>query len=61
VIANSTSDEKIYEDVAVTAAGNAFSGVEQDGQADVSEHWLAADDMGDWSLVGNVDLGGAWG
>ena len=57
---NLTSNKKIYGDVAVTATGNAF-GVIQDGQADGIENWLVADDMVDWSLIGNVDLGGAWG
>lgn len=61
VMANSTSDKKVYGGVAVTAIGNAFSVVKQDGQADAIENWLVADDMVDWSLVGNVDLGGVWG
>ena len=51
----------MYGDVAVTATGNAFGIVIQDGQADGIEHWLVADDMVDWSLIGNVALGGAWG
>lgn len=60
-MANSTSDEKVYGAVAVTAIGNAFGVVKQIGQADTIENWLVADDMVDWSLVGNVDLGGVWG
>lgn len=61
VMANSTSDKKVYGAVAVTAIGNAFGVVKQIGQADTIETWLVADDMVDWSLVGNVDLGGVWG
>ena len=58
---NLTSNNKIYGDVAVTATGNAFGVVIQDGQAEKIENWQLADDTVDWSLVGNVDLGGAWG
>ena len=61
VMVNLTSNKKIYGDVAVTATGNAFGVVIQDGQADGIENWLVADDMVDWSLIGNVDLDGAWG
>jgi len=57
---NSTSNKKIYGSVAATAIGTAFSVVEQDGQVDTVESWQVADDMVDWSLTGNVDLGGAW-
>ena len=58
---NSTSNKKSYGSVAVTAIGNAFSVVQQDGQADAIENWLVADDMVDWSPIGNVVLGGSWG
>ncbi len=51
----------MYGDVAVTATGNAFGVVIQDGQVDGIENWLVADDMVDWSLIGHVDIGGAWG
>lgn len=61
VMANSTSNNKVFEGVAVTSIGNAFGAVKQDGQADAIEHWLVGDDMVDWSLIGNIDLGGAWG
>lgn len=61
VMVNLTSSKKIYGDVAVAATGNAFGVVIQDGQVDKIENWQVADDMVDWSLVGNVDLGGAWG
>lgn len=61
VMANSTSDKKVYGAVAVTATGNAFGVVKKIGQADTIENWQVADDMVDWSLVGAVDLGGVWG
>jgi len=61
VMANSTSVKKVFEDIAVTSIGNAFGVVKQDGRADTIEHWQVGDDMVDWSLIGNVDLGGAWG
>lgn len=61
VMVNLTSKKKTYRDMAVTATGNAFGVVIQDGQADGIENWQVADDMVDWSLIGNVDLGGAWG
>ena len=61
VMANSTSNKRVFEDVAVTSFGDAFGVVKQDGQADAIEHWLVEDDRVDWSLIGNVDLGGAWG
>lgn len=61
VMANSTNNERIFEAVAVTATGNAFGVVKRDGQVDTIEQWLLEDDMVDWSLVGTVDLGGAWG
>lgn len=58
---NSTKNMKRYDSVAVTAIGNAFGVVKQDGQADAIENWQVADDMLDWSLVGNVNLNGTWG
>lgn len=61
VMANSTSNPKLYGSVAVTATGNAFGVVKQTGQMDKIENWQVEDDMVDWKLVGNVDLGGAWG
>lgn len=60
-MANSTSNQKVYGAVAVTAIGSAFGVVKQMGQADRIENWLVADDMRDWTLAGNVDLGGVWG
>lgn len=60
-MANSTSNTKTYESVAVTATGNAFAVVKQDGQTDVIKNWQVAPDMIDWSLVGNVNLNGVWG
>ena len=60
-MANSMSNKKVYGSVAVTATGNAFGVVKQDGQVDAIRNWQLADDMVDWSLTGNVDLGGAWG
>ena len=60
-MANSTGNVKTYEDVAVTAIGNAFAVVKQDGQADAIEYWKVADDLVDWTLIGNVDLNGTWG
>ena len=61
VMANSTSNKKAFEDVAVTATGNAFGVVKQEGQADAIKNWQVSDDMVDWNLIGNVDLGDAWG
>ena len=58
---NSTGSGRSYGSVAVTATGTAFGVVKQDGQVDKIESWQVQDDMVDWSLVGNVDLGGAWG
>ena len=59
VMANSTSNQKVFGSVAVTASGDAFGVVTQDGQADSIQHWRVADDMLDWNLVGPVELGGA--
>ncbi|KAL9608036.1 MAG: hypothetical protein Q9167_007104 [Letrouitia subvulpina] len=61
VMANLTSSQKSYGDVAVTATGNAFGVVMQDGQADAIENWLVEDDLLDWNSIGIVNLGGAWG
>ncbi|MCJ1465115.1 hypothetical protein MMC07_003731 [Pseudocyphellaria aurata] len=52
-MANSTTNKRIYESVAVTAIGNAFAVVKQDGQADAIENWQLADDTVGWGLVGN--------
>ena len=41
--------------------GSAFGAVKQVGHVDGIENWQVQDDMVDWSLVGHVDLGGAWG
>ena len=61
-MANSTTGNgRSYGSVAVTATGTAYGVVKQDGQIDGIERWQVQDDMVDWSLVGNVDLGGAWG
>ena len=59
-MANSTENMKTYESIAVTATGNAFAVVKQDGQADAIENWQVANDMVDWTLTGNVDLDGTW-
>ena len=66
-MANSTTDgngRRWYGSVAVTATGTAYGVVvKQDdgGQAGGIERWQVQDDMVDWSLVGDVELGGAWG
>ena len=60
-MANSTGNGRSYGSVAVTATGTAYGVVMQEGQVDSIERWQVRDDMVDWSLVGNVDLGGAWG
>lgn len=60
-MANSTNDMKIYGSVAVTALGNAFAVVKQDGQADSIGSWQVADDTVDWNLIGNLNLNGTWG
>ncbi|MCJ1467254.1 hypothetical protein MMC07_005878 [Pseudocyphellaria aurata] len=62
VMANiTTNNKKIIESVAVTTLGNAFAVVKQDGKADAIENWQVSNGMLDWRLVGNVNLGGAWG
>ncbi|MCJ1465170.1 hypothetical protein MMC07_003786 [Pseudocyphellaria aurata] len=60
-MANSTNNMRSYESIAVTAIGNAFAVVKQDGQTDVIENWQVSDDTINWSLIGNVDLDGIWG
>lgn len=60
-MANSTGNRRSYGSVAVTATGTAFGVVKQDGQVDRIESWQVQDDTVDWSLVGDVDIGGAWG
>lgn len=60
-MANSTSNMRIYESVAVTAIGNGFSVVKRDGQPDAIESWQVTNDLVDWTLIGNVGLNGAWG
>ena len=60
-MANSTDSRQSYGSVAVTAMGTAYGVVKQDGQVDKIESWQVQDDTVDWSLVGDVDLGGAWG
>lgn len=60
-MANSTGNGRSYGSVAVTATGTAYGVVKGDGQVDSIERWQVQDDMVDWSLVGNVDLDGAWG
>ena len=60
-MANSTKSVKSYESIAVTATGNAFAVVKQDGQADSIENWRVKNDLVDWRLTGNVDLHGTWG
>ena len=60
VMANSTNNMRIYESVAVTAIGNAFSVVKREGKPDAIEGWQVTNDFVDWTLVGNVDLNGAW-
>ena len=51
----------IYGSVAVTAMGSAFGVVKQDGHADRIVQWQAQADTVDWTLIGDVDLGGVWG
>ena len=60
-MANSSSNRKSYESVATTATGCAFSAVRQDGRSDQIEYWQVDDNLNDWTLVGNVDIGDAWG
>ena len=52
---------KSFESVAVTAIGNAFAVVKQDGQPDFIESWRVEDDLLDWRSTGDVDLHGTWG
>lgn len=60
-MANMSSNGKIYESVAVTATGCAFAAVRQDGRSDQIQYWQVDDNLVDWTLVGNVDTGDAWG
>ena len=60
-MANSSINDKTYESVAVTAIGCAFGAVRQDGRSDQIEYWQVDDDLNDWTLIGNVDIGEAWG
>ena len=60
LMGNSTSNKNIYGSVAVTAIGNTFGVVHQDGQVDSIRTWRLADDTVNWSLTTNVDLDGAW-
>jgi hypothetical protein len=60
-MSNSTANVITYRSIAVTALGSAFAVVSQEGQEDVIEWWQVADDLVDWSFVGNVDVGSAWG
>ena len=60
VMANSTSSEKAYGSLAVTAIGNAFAVVTENGK-DTIQNWQVADDMVDWIVVGTVDVESAWG
>ncbi|KAL8827857.1 MAG: hypothetical protein Q9191_002938 [Dirinaria sp. TL-2023a] len=61
VMVNSTNIKGAFEDVAVTATGNAFGVLKQQGHADTIQHWLVEDDTVNWNLLGTVDLGGVWG
>lgn len=56
---NSTNP-KVYGSVAVTAIGNAFGIVKQDGLLDRIENWQLQDDMVNWKLVGDIDVGHRW-
>ena len=57
-MANSSSNEKVFGSLAVTAFGDAFAVVEgQDGQADRIEQWQVADGAVSWRSVGFLD---AW-
>jgi hypothetical protein len=60
LMANSTSNKKEYGSLAVTALGNAFAVIRQDGSPDSIEYWRVLDNTVDWSLVGNVNLGNIW-
>lgn len=51
---------KFYHSLAVTATGNAFGVVSEQGVIDKIENWQLQDDMVDWTLIGNVDLGDSW-
>jgi hypothetical protein len=60
-MANSSINQKVYGNLAVTASGNAFAVVQQDGQSVTIENWQLSDDTINWSLLGNVALDkGTW-
>lgn len=54
VMVKPTTNDELYEYVTVTAVGDTFGEVRQDGQANVIENWKVADNMLDWSLIGDV-------
>lgn len=60
VTMTNSSNGGSYDSVAVTATGSAFGAVRRDGRLDRIENWQVSDNMVDWTLVGNVDIGEAW-
>ena len=55
-MSNSTSDQKLYKAVAVTAIGHAFIAVEHIGQTDMIGDWLVPKNTTDWNFVRNVNF-----
>ncbi|KAL9624163.1 MAG: hypothetical protein Q9160_001685 [Pyrenula sp. 1 TL-2023] len=65
---NSTSGgsdtERVYGSLAVTALGQAFAVTTQmkgNRYVDKIEQWQLRGDMLEWSVMGEVDIGGSWG
>lgn len=56
VMANSTSDQKIYGALSVTAGGRAFTVVSQQGRPDAIESWQVEENALDWNSTGDVGL-----
>lgn len=60
VMANSTSNQKSYGALSVTALGRAFAVASQKGQVDAIESWKVEENALDWKSTGGIVLDGIW-
>lgn len=60
VMANSTTNQKRYSGVAVTAIGSAFGVVSEPSEVDKIRHWQVEDDTVNWKSIGNLNLSDSW-
>jgi hypothetical protein len=60
-MSNSTTNPKLFGAVAMTAMGSAYAVVESSNGTLGISSWQVADDDTDWTEIGNVDIGSAWG